>query len=431
MEAAPPRLSPSALASSLARHQGLQFERRNRDALAQAVRDFHATISVHSSVDGIDLIRQGAHIVRLAHQPNFLPYENVLLQLRYLHHLTRELKARGVATVGVVLLVDHDIGSTSRFGSSIALNTREPEKAQRFTFPINWPHRLIADQKLPDPAHFCDVASEIERLSHYLCRDETVCARSYDPILAEIVPPEATWVSTAQLSAFAWNTVARHYDFAPDVLFVPLSALSSHLRPVYLELSRALGPDNRGFEQFWTICNECGGRQRMRRVAGGYVSECQHCRATGPSSDPYRDMSVRVVPRVVVDTLSDYVGLDVIGGTMYQAGWPHVMQAHAAAKRLGIPVASEAAWRVNVLHTGVAGKAAYRSMGSKYPSRDVREILTTGRMSLAHYLAFPSELRHLRNAFDQRLLRHELPSELSTAESDSSALRNWLHSISM
>src|SRR5207249_5850617 len=189
---------------------------------------------------------------------------------------------------------------------------------------------------------------------------------------------------------FSWLRVAYVHALAPKLVFASLFALNSHLRPIYLDLNAKLGPDNAGCERYWTICSDCGGRQSVRKKMGQSLVECTNCGVRKKSPDPSKDERIQIIPKVVVDVLSDYVGLDVSGGTSYASSWPHIAKSHVLGLRIGVPPRREAAWPSDILHTGPAGRTAYDRFGSRPPSMELRDILVTGRMSLAYYLGLPT-----------------------------------------
>jgi hypothetical protein len=143
-------------------------------------------------------------------------------------------------------------------------------------------------------------------------------------------------------------------------------------------------------------------------------------------ADPLRDEGIRIVPRVLIDVLSDYKGLDVSGGTTYQSGISHLMKSQILGCQIGIPARPEAAWRTDILHTGAAGQAAYARAGSRPPSRKLREILVTGRMSLAYYLGLEQELERLRSEFDLQIASQNAPQQIDLHPDGDAAIREWL-----
>lgn len=403
----------------------------NREALASAISDFHNTCGLAPATmsRSLERIRRGGTIVRLAHQPNFLPYENLLLQIRYLHHLTTELAARGHDAVAVVFLVDHDVGGNLRFRNSDVLDPHTPSLTKTISYPIVAPHRLISEQPVPSPDYFVDLSCEIAEISR---RTELSGEASHRPsieVCKDIVPNITSSMKTVHITAFAWLRVAYLYGFAPDLLFVPLSSLYSHLRTVYLEINARLGPDATGYERYWVLCTVCRGRQSVRISRGEYFGECTNCRLAQKLPDPSRDESLRVVPRVLLDDLCDYAGLDVEGGTAYGSGRSHLVTSHSLGRQIGMTLAPEATWRVNVLHTGSAGRVAFdRSAGSP-PSKRLREIVATGRMGLGFYLALPMDLIRLRDAFDTGMESDKAPLEIKLHPAAPRALEAWLRSL--
>ncbi|HVL68788.1 MAG TPA: hypothetical protein VM364_16110 [Vicinamibacterales bacterium] len=406
-----------------------RYSRVNRIALAEAVSAFHSRTGLAPARFDMQLeaIRGGATIVRLAHQPNFLPYDNLLLQLRYLHHLQQTLLALGEHVVSIVFLVDHDVATNRRFRISQVFDPSDKALLRRIRYPVAEPHKQINAQPVPSQRYFTELAELIESLSRLLQQDGSRPPRPLSDIAADLGPPVQPTLGTTEVTAYAWMRVAYVHGFAPNVLFVPLSALHGHLRPVYVDLSRQLGPDPKGFEYYWTVCPSCQGRERIRRNTDCVDADCTNCGLVR-QRDPLTDESIRIIPRVALDILADYVGLDVAGGTSYGSGAPYLSESARLAQRIGIPVPPEVAWRVEILHTGLAGVSAYRLRGGSTLPVNLRDILVTGRMGLAHYLAVHHELSSLRDAFDLHAVDSRIPDSIEIDPHAATQLKSWLRS---
>jgi hypothetical protein len=131
---------------------------------------------------------------------------------------------------------------------------------------------------------------------------------------------------------------------------------------------------------------------------------------------------------VALDILADYVGLDVGGGTSYGSGAAYLSESARLAQRIGLSVPVEVAWRMEILHTGLAGVSAYRLRGGSTMPANLREILVTGRMGLAHYLAVHHELSSLRDAFDSHAVESRIPHSIEIDPNASTDLKSWLRS---
>jgi hypothetical protein len=402
----------------------------NRKALASAIENFHRRCNYAPATLGItlDTILNGGIIVRLAHQPNFLPYDNLLLQIRYLHQLDRVLTALGHNVVILVLLVDHDIGSNKRFGRSELIDARAPDLLGYIDFPIREPYQLIVNQPLPSVDFMRTLSQEIAEIGEALSANgDSYSARSADAIQDDLAPAVLDSINTTHMTAFSWMRIAYHFGFAPKVVFASLSDLSAHLRPFYLDLSARIGPDESGFEQFWILCPVCGGRSRVTRSVGQYHTQCTNCRKEENIQDPSKDETLQIVPRVLVDILSDYSGLDISGGTAYASGLPKILISHSKAAVRGIRTKPEAVWRSDVLHTGPAGAVTFSRMSQHSLPRRLYNVLVTGRMSLAYYLSFPRELDRLRDAFDAKVQSQEFSTGIDLHPEAPTSLRKWLH----
>ena len=106
--------------------------------LAEAAREFHRAQGLLTAKVEQSLARltNGALIVRFAYQPNFLPDANQFAQLIYLADLENSLLEEGVMTVGVVLLVDHDVAGNTRFRRSDVWDPSVGGHVRSFELPI-------------------------------------------------------------------------------------------------------------------------------------------------------------------------------------------------------------------------------------------------------------------------------------------------------
>lgn len=377
-----------------------------RVALAQAARQFHMAqgLLTKDVEAALSSLKAGAGLVRLAHQPNFLPDANLFAQILYLNQLRDAVAAAGTHVVSVVLLVDHDVAGNERFGRSEVWDPRVPGHVRRFQLPVGETEKrcVMAVLRQPDLSYrqvlLHNVIAYAAALTDHAQRQgrpknefETSAAD-----VSELLGLEHDFESLSAFTSYPLMRVAL-LEWGLPIVFCPITALSVQLAPVYetiirrLAQSEALGPE----ALCWYVCGTCG----LRRASDNTTPEpCPACGTQASSTGALReaewhDHRGRLVPRVLVDDLADYLGLGIAAGTSYLGGRAHLRRSHDVALHASLPVAPEASWRVSILYDGpmerLAG-ALYANLTAVPPSLTrASVVLAEGRQGFAYYLCQP------------------------------------------
>ena len=394
---------------------------KNRQQLASAIKRFHVLSGRYDegTEREIQKLVDGCHIVRLAHQPNFMPYDNLILQMRYLQLTKNAIELQGECAVIVVFFVDHDIGSNRRFQESIFFDPSSSVMFRPVRLPNIAKHRMIVDQPVPNQL-FTDF---LTHLYDRLTRSEAV-KRVQSQGRIHTISTNRPQASLTHYTGFDWMSLATDFGVAPNLLFLSLADLHHHLKPFYVSIALEIGENHSGELNLWVICAACRGRKSVQHGSIGFRMRCTHCSSVSVTSS-LMDPDWRVLPRVMVDNLSDYQALDVSGGTAYGAASVHIEQSLLVASQHGMLTGNEVAWRSDVLHAGTAGLKAFSRETHEKPSTYEKLALTTGRMGMWYYLSYPFELDDLIHEFDSSIYAGEVPERICVGKANQKVSR-WL-----
>ena len=316
---------PDQLARRIARESTSRV--RNGAALAKAALAFHSDLKCtnrHTAGLVSKLAVDDTILVRLAHQPNLFPYKQILAQTVYLSLLGSCVAISDEDVVPVVFLVDYDVCGDQWIRTSKVVDSRVKGQVRSFE------HNLSALAKAI-PAHLCPGPNVRDR--ERIAGDLEAYAIGQGRSGAYLIENSGVFRncrSLADFDAFAWVNLAIEIWELP-ILFLRLSDLAPTVEYERKHLATLIsGVTSRPSEEYlWRVCPTCSRRIEYQALCCGRAS----------SDD-------RSLPKVLADDLGDYVTFGVNGGTVYESGRQHLVEAHRIAAKLGIGVPSEACWRL-------------------------------------------------------------------------------------
>jgi len=400
-----------------------------RRAISAAARRFHESqgLLTASALGALQRLEEGAALIRFAHQPNFLPDANLFAQVLYLDRLSDVLRNAGTPAAAVVFFVDHDVAGNERLHVSEVWDPSAPGHIRRFRLPLgpNDERRAILALGAPGATYRQVLLDEIKTFATTVARQakrqRMAHMEAASSEISRALGLDRQFGSLAAFTSYPLMYVSLE-EWELGVLFCPLSALSSSLGASYetileaLERTEGLSTE----DSCWYVC-ECGLRRTITSSTTP-LAACPACARTTVTvgelrNSNWQDTHGRIVPRVVIDDLADYLGLGVAGGTSYFGGRDHLRRSQEAGRRCGFPIGVEASWRVSLLIDGPMERAAaslYVDVRSATPSlaRAVT-LLAEGRQGLAYYLSAP-HLRArlpdvLRTLFDAPTMSDDTP----------------------
>lgn len=332
--------------------------------LAEAAGALHRDLQCengHTAPLLAELATGQAMVLRIAHQPNLFPYEQLVAQTLYLVDAAAEIKRAGRSIVPMVFVVDYDVCEDDRIREAKAFDPSAPNGIRKFSLAIP-----RADEKIPAylrPAPNDHVRGTISEGLEQLAR-----AHGGSPAyLVENSGASRDARSVADFNLFAWANLAVRLWNLP-ILFVRLSDMAKKFEPERQALARRVADENeQSLERYlWSICRGCD-----QRVL--FNAPC--------CSGSHHDWSP---PRVLIDDLSDYVLYGVGGGTAYAAARPlpeqHLYQAHKIGARLGIELPPESCWRLSP--NSLSGTLAFAAA----PTPQARATIQRGHNSLVAHI---------------------------------------------
>lgn len=356
------RWSPSQLAARIARRPRSTMNAASAiaDAAATLLSDLDCAPSFIAPL--LAKLRAGADIVRIAHQPNLFPYEQLHAQTVYLVELASALDALGRPTVPIVFVVDHDSCSDDWICAARAFDPRKTHDQRRFfRHQVKGAENVVTFRRpAPSPVDRARMINEMKGLA-------AAFGTSPDHLIAHS-GVERPAESLSHFNLFAWTNLAINVWGLP-ILFVRLSDVAPAFEAPRRQLAEDIGALlGRSAESLlWQLCAHCGARKRH-----------------GETCDGHRGFEDWTIPKFEVDHLSDYAIFGVSGGTAYrgQNTLTHLQAAHANGVRLGLDLAPEACWKIEADHPRAIAQANRARAGEN----DARVMLGTGRNSLLEHI---------------------------------------------
>lgn len=292
--------------------------------LAQYIGALHEEMGLRTAgVDALitELSSGDAAIIRLAHQPNLFPYEQLVAQSVYLADAATVLRNAGRSIIPIVLVVDFDESHDDRIKGANALDPTASAQIRRFKVKTrkSVPTFLVDP---PDKTHRAALTDQLAAFARvYKCKPDHLLEHSG----VQRVPR-----SLADHNLFSWMQLTIGIWDLP-LLFVRLSDIAPMFEMQRLalvdQMAAVTGRDRTSY--LWHICRDC-----QRRV----VLDSICCGKTN-----HHDWSL---PRVVVDDLSDYALYGVSGGTAYYRARVHLEPAFEIGMQLDLDLPPESCWRL-------------------------------------------------------------------------------------
>ena len=352
--------SPSILADKICERQTI-FDRFVRQILANAAADLHDDMGCKNEYTDflISLLTcQDTKVIRLAHQANLFPYIQILAQTVHLSQTWRTLTSRQIDSVPIVFLIDYDVASSKWMNNAHIYDPFVKGHVRSFKTDL-------ASQHLKMPAFMCPSPSSLfeEKTAKSL---ETFC-EGQDVKVDYLLQISGLFRGHSTLSDFntqSWMNAAISAWNLP-ILFLRLSDVARHFDEDRRNLAKTLSKTtNQPIEElYWGVCSKCRNRKET-------ANKC----CDGKNIDNLE------IPKVTLDSLSDYELYKIDGGTAYFSGRKHLVNSHQLAVRANISVAPEASWCLN---SGgwVEGSVSFAPGMS---SRALRLVLE-GRVSMIQY----------------------------------------------
>jgi uncharacterized protein Usg len=400
--------------------------------LAKAATEFHrqARTLTTELEEECKFIREDSPIIRLAHQPNIFPYLGVSAQFFLMNVTANIVKKRYKKhIVQIYLVVDYDIADESRFRT--AYYPDASRKRGLFNLSNRIPPGYLNKPmyKIPKPAEdqveswLALVKSSVSKELTYLRRNQ-LDEKKYNALFANLREVEEyVWQAYGRADSFAdfnsfFLSELVNSCFSLPVLFVRGSQihkwfaktwrfLLENLRKIddaerfAIERIRSAGirmkhSKDPAMFPFWYFCDVCDERVRLRHDTNQEVrGRCSGCdrefafNLTNPSN--LLSHSSRLAPTVLLDDISDIVGLSASGGVSYIGGAEHILISNIMAKEIGLRVFPQAVWRPKMISYGISEfSASLRLRGTRASARsgpkELLRELAKGRISTLYYL---------------------------------------------
>ena len=335
-------------------------ERRIRKLIVDATATFHERNGTLADVArSLAEFRDGAPVIRFAHQPNLFPYLGVLgqfLLVQNLAQLAADITRRSV--VPAYFVVDYDEAGNQRFHKSLLPDPRSRHGAVTLSYPLSHWDRKKTAFTLATPGESV-TGGWIDTFDRWTERYKSA-SRTYalDPLTeagtgaARDLVTELRTIyrrhqifsdgNSAQLSRFINST------WGMPVLFIPLSVPAARLEEYFTDFAGRLAEREGSSATYaWYICPNCCTRTAFSPAPAPTPLRCKFCgrpekvRAhTMVSSDGFTGHSrPRITPKVLMDTLADYELYGVVAGTGYAGGLAHMRSSRIVAQRMGISTA--------------------------------------------------------------------------------------------
>ena len=294
--------------------------------LAAAARALHLALDCSNSHTEPLLARladRNTIVVRLAHQPNLFPYEQLVAQTLYLVDLAKRLNEAGQRVVPMLFAVDYDVCGDKRFKNARAYDPGLGREIRNFSLGIDKAHSDV-------PACLCAAPQLTTRKMLAAGLEEFARAHLAAPgyLLdhSGVMRPAAT---LPDFTLYAWaNLSIRLWDL--PMLFVRLSAVAPMVAAEQQVFARKLA-DHLSAEPgnfMWRICAVCNQR----------VDPTSRC-----CEGRFHNLEL---PRVILDDLGDHAIYGIAGGTAYRGGHGHLELAHETGAEIGIVMAPESSWQL-------------------------------------------------------------------------------------
>jgi hypothetical protein len=400
--------------------------------LAKAATEFHkqAGTLTNELKEECEFIREDSPRIRLAHQPNIFPYLGVSAQF-FLMNVTASIIQQRYKNhvVQIYLIVDYDVADESRFRTVHYPDASRKKGMFNLSYAIPSMYLNKPMYKIPKPTKdqveswLALVRSSISKELAYLRRNH-LDEKKYNTVFGNLQEIEKyVWQAYARADSFAdfnsfFLSKLVNSCFSLPVLFIRGNQMHKWFTKTWqflldnlhkiddaerfaIERIRSAGISTKHRKDvatfpFWYLCEVCDERVRLRYDTTQEVQGV--CSACGREfkfnlSNPSNLLSSpsRLAPTVLLDDISDIVGLKASGGVSYIGGAEHILISNIMAKEIGLKVFPQAVWRPKMISYGVSEfSASLRlrrgSASAKSSPEELLRQLASGRISTVYYL---------------------------------------------
>lgn len=365
-------------------------------AISEAYHRRMGTLTVNV-IENLQRFEDGAPVIRIAHTPDFFGYLSIYVAMFYICEVARILKKEfGIKASIVFLLIDSDVASDKRLRSCSI-----PDVDREFG-------RLFLNAPVPDHCSSIPVATVqgpssqtvdlwMDKLHAFIKHNLAILYRQgiplhrkytiwehYNKVKEELyealkVSESLSDFNTAFLSRILnveWNMPISFFpqtDVAPVLVGHYRTILSKYgsiisaskevvrdLRKRGLQIKDNLEMDSESFP-FWLLCKTCHGRISLRSTSDNewnVEGNCNICGRlikwkVGQKESPFLDESPGLlIPKVMFDTITDFLAWGMIGGVSYVGSAEHVLVNNLVAIKLGFRVPPESLVQCRGIHYG-------------------------------------------------------------------------------
>jgi hypothetical protein len=337
------------------------IEKGMRRLIADAAAVFHERNETTTYVARpLAEFRDGAPVIRFAHQPNLFPYLGVLGQFLFVHNISR--LAADIARQSVVpayFVVDYDEAGDRRFHKTLLPDPRSRHGAAALSYQLARKDRRKAAFTLDAPGQSV-TDGWLNIFDRWTERYRTTSRSFALQPLTEVGVASARNSITELLTAYRKHRTfsdgnAAHLStfinatWRLPILFIPLSASAAGLERHFMDLSGRLNEKEDSRATYaWYICPNCCTRTAVSAHHAASSLQCGFCgrreegvahSAKVPNVPATGRARPRIVPKVLMDNLADYELYGVVAGTGYAGGLAHMRRSRDAAQRMGIATA--------------------------------------------------------------------------------------------
>ncbi|MER6466832.1 hypothetical protein ABT278_41050 [Streptomyces sp. NPDC001228] len=393
-------------------------ERGIRKVIADATTTFHERNGTLADVARpLADFRDGAPVIRFAHQPNLLSYLGILGQFALVQNLAQ--LAANIALRPVVpayFVVDYDEAGNQRFHKSLLPDPRSRNGAVTLSYPLSRTDRKKTAFSLAAPAE--SITSDwMATFDRWTERYKSASrAHALTPLTEE--GTEAARIALTELR----TTYRRHQTFSDGnaahlsrfinstwgmpVLFIPLSVPAARLEGYLRDLAdRLTEREGNATTYAWYICPHCYTRTAFSPTLAPTSLRCEFC--SGPeevgahtkvgSGGLTGNIRPRIAPKVLMDTLADYELYGVVAGTGYAGGLAHMRRTRAVGQRMGISTAE--------LSVRFSYQQDEQLRFAKGDCSRTNSLVRSGRGSMLYYLSILG-LENLRRQLSSSIFRN-------------------------
>lgn len=401
-------------------------------ALRSLAKNFHEEAGTYTDeVKQIcDFSDEGIPIIRLAHQPNIFPYLGVIVQFFLMDNVAVSIEKRHRTKVAqIYLIVNYDVAEDVRFRTAHYPDANRKDGVLDLSskIPGEFFHKpMFAVPKPSEPlvvSWFQSIRSAISQELVFLRR--AGLREKKTNILYERLQmlEELTWSAHSRATSFAdfnsyFLSQVINSGFGLPTLFVrgnELQALYKNSYEFFINnLRRLREAENQAIEAIasagislkyqkhelrfpiWYFCDMCSSRVTMTYATESKVwGECTDCgrnyefNLDNPSGLLAHLASL--APSVLIDDISDALGLRACGGVSYVGGAEHILVSNIVCRMLGIKMFPQIVWRPRTAVLGTAEfVACLRLQTARSPDKpallNLLTELSKGRISVLYNL---------------------------------------------